>query len=447
MDPFLLGLLIFAALRYGITDAIAAARGTESPRVAERRERASMAHREKMARLQGSGPPTLAQAIGQRLADRIANPPEKSHETKPPGPARSWFNELWADAWADAADRRRENRDRAARGDLPRQRAARAFTDRLNGRGADPAADSTDPDGLRTAPDADDDIVEAEIVDDDGRTPPGDNVVDADVVEPDTVRPQAGDTDTAAAQQQWRQGHGHPECTCRCWSCGEGSHCAACRRAYIRRTGQPVPGEPDQPQAPTPTPPAPPPPAAPTAPTAPAAPAAPPQTEAPLSWSQPLSDDERAELLNRSHPAGATPPAPDPTGDPVDQHDQHDTGDPMASVHPIREDQPMTAPTMTEINGETLDPHAALRFVTSLKELSDQIVGQIELSVASLTERGVAGEPIELLSAMQEAFGTASGQCETAQGHFERHLATQDQVLSDDTLAGTVQDTYVGTAS
>ena len=160
-------------------------------------------------------------------------------------------------------------------------------------------------------------------------------------------------------------------------------------------------------------------------------------------------------------------PAPDPTGEPVAQHDPqdvepgsvgvdeqdpHDTGDPMASVHPIRGAHTMTSPSttsasMTEINGETLDPHAALSFVSGLKDLADSIVGQIELSVASLTGRGVAGEPIELLTAMQEAFTTASGQCDTAKGHFERHIATQDVVLGDDTLAGTVEGTYVGSAS
>ena len=186
-----------------------------------------------------------------------------------------------------------------------------------------------------------------------------------------------------------------------------------------------------------------------------------PQLTAPLELAPgPDADPQPAAggPIDFTDPVEENPPIPDPTGDPVaqhDQHDQHDTGDPMATVHPIRGDQTMTSttststtgPSMTEINGETLDPHAALTFVTGLKDLADSVVGQLELSVSSLSGRGVAGEPVELLTAMQEAFTTASGQCDTAKSHFERHIATQDVVLGDDTLAGTVEGTYVGSAS
>ncbi|OLM28109.1 hypothetical protein Ae717Ps2_6737 [Pseudonocardia sp. Ae717_Ps2] len=88
--------------RYGVTDLVATARGTESPRIAAHRQRSAQAHERAMAR----GGQTVGSAIGSRIADRIAHPHPRPD--KPRGPARSYFAGLWADTWDQAAERHRE---------------------------------------------------------------------------------------------------------------------------------------------------------------------------------------------------------------------------------------------------------------------------------------------------------------------------------------------------
>ncbi|OLM27703.1 hypothetical protein Ae717Ps2_7188 [Pseudonocardia sp. Ae717_Ps2] len=107
----------------------------------------------------------------------------------------------------------------------------------------------------------------------------------------------------------------------------------------------------------------------------------------------------------------------------------------------------MTTSTTDMASGETLDPHAAKRFADSMRTLAENAAQQIEQSIAALEGRGVAGEPIAQLSQMLESFQTAAGTATSAGEHFDRHIAHQDQLLSDDTIAGTVNGTYVGTAS
>jgi hypothetical protein len=108
----------------------------------------------------------------------------------------------------------------------------------------------------------------------------------------------------------------------------------------------------------------------------------------------------------------------------------------------------MTSPNPTLTSGETLDPAAARAFTEQMANLGQQIHAQLELSVASLTERGVSGEPINLLCQMQENAAQFMTSSQSAKAHFERHMNTQDVVLSDDTLAGTVKtDTYLGARS
>lgn len=143
--------------------------------------------------------------------------------------------------------------------------------------------------------------------------------------------------------------------------------------------------------------------------------------------------------------------APNATGVQHDTDLQHDTVADLATVHPIRKDTPMTASTHTGTNehtvssGEVLDPAAALNFVHGVKGVAERLVAEIELSISSLRQRGVAGEALDLLAQLQEAFGNGAGVADQVAGHFQRHLTIQDQVLSDPDLAGTVAGTYVGT--
>ena len=137
---------------------------------------------------------------------------------------------------------------------------------------------------------------------------------------------------------------------------------------------------------------------------------------------------------------------------PPDTDIQPETEANLATVHPIRKDTPMTTRTAstqehTVSSGEVLDPAAALAFVTGVKGVAERLVAEIELSVTSLRQCGVTGESLNLLTRLQEAFSNGAALAGQAEGHFQRHLTIQDQVLSDPDLAGTVHGTYVGTRS
>ncbi len=126
--------------------------------------------------------------------------------------------------------------------------------------------------------------------------------------------------------------------------------------------------------------------------------------------------------------------------------------DDLASVHPIRpttDHQPTRKGTVMTIqtSGETLDPAAGRAFVDSVRQSTEQIRSQVELSQATLTSRGISGEPIEHLAAVQEALSMVVATCERVIPHFERHLGIQDQVMADPTLVGAVQNTYIGQRS
>jgi hypothetical protein len=342
MEPLVLtALLLWGLTRYAGTELMATARGTEPPRIRERRERAARAHERAMAKRASRTGPSVGEALAKRIADRIANP----RGPKPPGPARQAMGEWWADSWNYATDRRRRRHERHEAGNLGRQRAARMFRNWFGRRG--PEQDRR-PSGPRW--------VDAQVVDDAEAT---DDIVDAEVVE----EPPQADTPTK-----------------------------------------------EKPPA-SPRPETPPPPREPTRP-----------HDQPPATAQP---DEPETATTTTNPDART-----------------------ASVHPIRKALPMTSPNPTLTSGETLDPAAARAFTEQMANLGQQIHAQLELSVASLTERGVSGEPINLLCQMQENAAQFMTSSQSAKAHFERHMNTQDVVLSDDTLAGTVKtDTYLGARS
>ncbi|WP_226358603.1 hypothetical protein [Pseudonocardia sp. ICBG601] len=140
-----------------------------------------------------------------------------------------------------------------------------------------------------------------------------------------------------------------------------------------------------------------------------------------------------------------------------------ETGPGWATVHPLRpapasttdspvtssndgEEDSMTATnTTTMASGETLDPGSAHHFCEQMRSLGERMFSEIEQSVSSLSAAGVSGAPIALLSQMQEHAALFRDSAGSAQSHFARHLSTQDQVLSDDSLAATVSGTYIGT--
>ena len=347
-------LILFALASWAGCGPVGHWRKTEPLRIAERRQRSAQAHERRMARVaRRGGRPTITEAIGIRIADRLTNPRG--------GPAQRAVAEWWADSWLYATERRRTRHRKAANGQLRRQRAARAATEWVTNRrrpsdaqGA-PTRPRRDP-WARPRPhhqgDVEDDIVDAELVD---------------------------DPDEPAGPEE----HTTTE-----------------------------PGEPGDPRVDHP--------AATDTPTPPPDPGTEKREDIPA---HPPPDEQPAQ-------ADLNPEA-------------------WASVHPIRpigkDTHDMTTHTVT--SGETLDPAAGLAFVRSVRESTEQIMTQIELSETTLASRGVTGEPVALLAQMREAFSTAIASCGAAVTHFERHLTIQDQVLADPTLAGSVHGTYVGTRS
>lgn len=132
MEPFLFSLLVaWALVRYGVTDLMATAKGTESPRYRERRQRLTQQHERRMARLETG--PTIGQAVAGRIATRIAHP-KPPRDRSGQRPFRRFLGEWWEDAWNHATESRHRHHERKLVGDLPRQRASR-FAKRVCRRG------------------------------------------------------------------------------------------------------------------------------------------------------------------------------------------------------------------------------------------------------------------------------------------------------------------------
>jgi hypothetical protein len=184
-----------------------------------------------------------------------------------------------------------------------------------------------------------------------------------------------------------------------------------------------------------------------------------PDTPTPTAGHEPGADAEPEPPGDQTSDTDPTPtPPPHAERASTPQHQPDDTDPGLASVHPIRKDPDMTttSPISTSTGGageqtvssaETLDPAAGLSFVTGVGGVAARLVSEIELSLSSLRQRGVSGEPVDLLVRMQEAAHLLASNSTCAASHFERHLATQDVVLSDPSLAGTVENTYIGTRS
>ncbi|RTL64025.1 MAG: hypothetical protein EKK42_26550 [Pseudonocardiaceae bacterium] len=372
MELLILSMLFaWGMVRYGATEFMAARSGTEAPRISERRQRAAHAHEMAMAKLSRRSTPTIAEAIGGRIADRIANPRG--------GPARKAAAEWWSDSWGYAVERRRRRHERAEAGELGRQRAARAARQWLRDRTGRGGQDQPqDPAGQQ--PGSHQNGQQRREQDEPEQQDPQRVWADAEVIRDD-------DEDIVDAEVVDEQPDPTPETD--------------------QRPTQPVD------QVPT----------------------------------DRLDDDPTAPPPAGPDPTQAAPAALPLAALTAATAELHDIEASMASVTPIRGGMTMTAAQHTMTTGETLDPAAALAFIEGIRELAQRMFTEIELSVSTLSQAGVAGEPIALLQQMQEAAQVLVGNSETAKGHFERHVATQDTVLADDTLAGTVANTYVGTRS
>jgi hypothetical protein len=415
----LLALAMWGGARYSANGAVAHARKAEPLRIAERRQRAAQSHERRMARMarrSQRSTPTIAEAISIRIAERVANPRG--------GPGREAIALWWSDSWGYATERRHQRHQRAANGQLGRQKAARAVRGWATNWWQQRAAEGA-PTGAQTGQnngaghnartragrvwadsevikEDDEDIVDAVLVDD-----------ESTAGEPESNgRPTAAQTPPGAGpdwyrvEVQWPDGSSHEDAI-RAATPEEAQ--AKVRRNWITDT----PGEP----------------AARITVLGPG--------EGP--WTGPEQDllvnrDAHVPATeNNCRPTNSTPNAP------------HNAGDTIASVHPIRRDTTMTS-TLNLSAGETLDPHAAKALADQLRDIATQCVSTVEQSSSSLTGAGVAGLPIELLGRLQEAFSIAASACEEIGGEFVRHQGIQDQVLSDSSLAGTVSDGYLGRA-
>ena len=411
MDPLLFSILVvWAFMRYGVTDLISTARGTESPRQRDRAQRARQRHERQMARAtNGHSGLTIGDAIAARIAARVEHP----KEPRARGPAGRFFAAWWADAWNDAAHRRADRHRRARAGELPRQRAWRAARDRLRQRftptpdpepvhaAADGPSESAGPNSGPSAtsgPSSSRFAESAEPVDDE---PPSTVRATAER----TDRPDVVDVAITSA--------------------------ATAEAIDAEVVDSPPPGSGRVPQTGSNN-----------------------RTDGRLSDWYARVDGDTCETCGGS-------------GSEVDRNGQHIDAcgpcrgfgkvqpGPQASVGQlappteISDTTPegastMTSPTDTSVIGETIDPQAALSFAQGTASVAAALVAQIEQSIANLTSRGVSGPPIEQLQQMQESALAMASAATTAAGFFENHVNIQDVALSDDTLGG---GQYVGIGS
>ncbi|ANY10630.1 hypothetical protein [Pseudonocardia sp. HH130630-07] len=455
-------LMAWGLTRYGVTDLVATARGTESPRIAERRQRSAQAHERAMAR----GGQTVGSAIGSRIADRIANPHPRKDKQR--GPARNYFAGLWADSWDRAAEKHRERTEQRRGG-----QDADATTTETGTK--DPATEPTGPDTHEQ---------KVRIVDHEPTDGTADSDTDSDIGERTapgaSTTPGTGDESPAPASTP----DGHAEAPAAGSAATGGAPGPGAMGSVPPGTGlaSPIGPEPLHVFHHFPT-----------APTTPQAGTStqvvddpddeiidaeivedpPTQDHAAAAAQEPPVQRvyEERHVHHHHYPPATTEPAAaagEPGPGPDDGVTDAEIVDDPAQGTGAGERTPQTtpagtgrgdttateAPTMTHAtsttemaSGETLDPTAAKNFSASMQTVAENAVQQIELSISNLEQRGVSGEPIDLLRQMQESFTTAVTTAENVAEHFDRHIGHQDQLLSDDTIAGTVRDTYVGSAS
>ncbi|MBO0847828.1 MAG: hypothetical protein J2P20_00070 [Pseudonocardia sp.] len=415
------------------------------------RQRDKHRHQKYMERMRRrGGTPTLAEAISIRLAQRIATS-GADH-----GIGR-FFLEWWSDSWAYATERRRNRHARARAGELRRQKVARALG-RLLGKGAKASGRATWKGakaagrsartgakaagqrvrGRRGTAEGERQDDQTDKSDDPGDPEPVDNPEPAatDSRTDSQADPAGADTEPEPVQEQ-----GDPEPV---WADAEAE--------VIRSDGQPSGSEPvdaevvDDDQHTT------------------TKPVGDVPTATCVGCGAPFPIDGRTLHCSctgchqtfptfdhyDAHrcPCGQHPGSGPQTPDPASGQHNHPAGRQLPAAANQRKEIAVSAPTTHNVtSGETVDPGAAKAFVGGVRGVADGLQREIEQSIASLRQRGVSGEPVAHLERMLEAATVLSGNSRAAETHFDRHINTQDQVLSDPTVAGTVQGGYLGNKS
>lgn len=357
-------LLIFAMLlswgvtRYGVTEAIATAKGTTPPRMTERMNRDKLAHERHMQKLRHG--PTFAQhvgrGLGQRLEAKLATPKERRTSTGPGDPAfRRYVRDVWTDAWNDAVTHHQHRMRKKADGDLPRQKAWQATKNA-----------ATTVFAHRS-----------------GRNQ-------------DSENDPSGETSGATGEPR------------------------------VTATSQRLDRDPDAPENSE-------------------GPATPPEPPEPA---EETDEPDDADVVTTPSGAVATvdesPQSPGEAGSPEDDTptDKEDTTPPEnteSQTHPDNDTEGaplIMSETQNLASGETVDPQSALTFVQGVTNVAQQLLVELETSIASLSEHNVTGEPIAQLEQMQEAASTLVANSTNAASYFESHIGIQDVAQSDTTVGG-----------
>lgn len=452
-------LLATGVMRYGVSDLVATAKGTESPRHKERQQRLAQQHAETMARIQQRQGPTVGEAVAGRIASRISQP-KQPKDRSGQRPARQYFGRLWEDSWNDAVDRHQRRHDRAKAGDLPRQKATRkaqeavrlrwqryqSRRDRQAADGQGPAAswaaERTDP---VTEPldetDGPQDVVDAEFVDDEPRGhDPGcvggvvaghrgcdaciealrrdghegtDQQLEAILLDRhDGYTDEPGDEDDSGIERS-------PDAAR--WAGGPATdhdrYLVTDDRGTIRRDWASTRAEAEEIAA--------------------------------------RARARRAELWPDGNAPGELTierllgSDPEPGDEDPDHPPTPAAAAPPATAHPIAHTEgditTMTAPTSQNLtSGETVDPESAQAFSDGIGHVANQLYAELETSEANLTELGVTGAPIEKLASMKEAAETLVTASAEASEYFSGHADIADVAQSDETVGG---GRYIGIGS
>ncbi|OLL70283.1 hypothetical protein Ae168Ps1_6153c [Pseudonocardia sp. Ae168_Ps1] len=378
----LVALVVWGLARYAGAEVIATARGTEPPRLRDRRRRAERAHERRMTKDARRAGPTIAEALAGRVAHRIAHPRSR----RAPGPARRALGAWWSDGWDYATDRRRRRHERAVAGQLRRQRWARAVRDRVG----------------------------------------------------QTIR-QARRRRGAGARGEWAPSRAHRPETPRP---AERADVRTPEDGPMVITVDPPAPEPtpvpsaSEPPAPEPMP----------AEKKPAEKKPTEKAEEPPAGGRVPGAGDGWATVHPLRGPDSTGSAPASTSDsPVTSSNGGNDGKDGLMTATSTSTSGGGSVGVAAASGETLDPGSAHHFCEQMRGLAEQMFTRIEQSVSSLSAAGVSGAPIALLGQMQEHAALFCDSASSAQSHFARHLSAQDQVLADDSLAATVSGTYIGT--
>lgn len=431
-------LVAWAIMRYGVTDLVGVAKGNESTRHRERMARDAQSHEARMARMALG--PTIPQAVGLRLADRIRNPkPPKDRSGT--GPFRRFWGQFWSDCWDSASagannwhEKRKPTATTPGASGAPDYTAPEFAVPDAVGEG-DPGTPGPDP--ARPMPDG-----TGPAANPAGAPPPGSTgspfgATDEMPAGPPRPPPRPRSEPGAAhgggsGYSGWYEGpgEGSPGPGYAGFPPPSGGY------AGFRPPG-PTPGgaaesgdgkpetikvgemtrEP-QPEPPPPL-----------------------QLEAGTAQeNQPAEADiVDAEVVDDSAPANRK--------DNNSPSSIPDAAEPLATVIPIRATNKgvpaMSAPTTTQMNngGETVTPEQAIAFVDGIDATAKDILNAVQTSAANLANVKVHGPLVTALTQMQDAANQLISHAAAARTAAEEHQAVVDHANS---IEGIGNGEYIG---